>query len=688
MSRAAPADRARSAGNERGSSAVSIGSGVLGELEPAVRREWLVTNGIGGYAAGTLAGIPTRVYHGLLVASLRPPVDRRLAVGGLIEWATVGERRVALHAYEYADGSIDQRGFETLASFELDGARPVWTFAIGDVRLEKRVWMAHGRNTTYVRYALAPGSVRRAVALELTPLVSWRDHHAAGSAFEPRPQVQPTDDGSTQLGLAIRFPDAPVELRMLWDGGSAAAETDWYYGLRHREEAARGLPDRSDLLAAGRFVGTIGPGEPLTLTFTTEVAPPSSAEEALHAAIERERKLIALAGSPASPVVSALVLASDAFIVSRRIPAAGGLDREGRSIIAGYPWFNDWGRDTMIALPGLCLATGRHDEARTILSSFAGFVVDGLLPNNFPDSAGEEPGRNTVDASLWYPLAVAAYVDATGDLTLVDELLPTFSDILDCHLAGTRYGIGADRDGLLRAGEPGQQLTWMDARVGDREITPRIGKPVEIQALWVNALLAVGEWCRARDGAAAARYLEVAERARVAFVARFWRPELGYLADVVDGPDVDDDSLRPNQLFALSLREPLVDESIARSVLDTVGRELETPVGLRSLGPTDPRYARRYGGGPASRDTVYHQGTAWAWLAGAYADALVRFGGDEGVDRARAMLDGLRRQLVDAGLGSVSEIFDADPPFTPRGCPWQAWSVAEFLRAWRSVTGE
>jgi predicted glycogen debranching enzyme len=667
---------------------VSIGAGVLGELEPAVRREWLVTNGIGGYAAGTIAGIPTRVYHGLLVASLRPPVDRRLAVGGLIEWATVGGRRVALHTDEYADGSLDQRGFETLASFELEGARPIWTYALGDVRLEKRVWMAQGQNTTYVRYSLASGSAPRAIGLELTPLVSWRDHHAAGSAFEPRPQAQPTDDGSGQLGLAVRFPDAPVELRMLWDGGSAAAEADWYYGLRHREEAARGLPDRSDLLAAGRFVGTVRPGAPLTLTLTTEAAPPPSADEALRAAAERERQLIALAGSPASPIVSALVLASDAFIVSRRIPAAGGPDRDGRSIIAGYPWFNDWGRDTMIALPGLCLATGRHDEARTILSSFAGFVIDGLLPNNFPDSAGEEPGRNTVDASLWYPLAVAAYVDATGDLTLVDELLPTLRDILDRHLAGTRYGIGADEDGLLRAGEPGQQLTWMDARVGDREITPRIGKPVEIQALWLNALVAVGDWCRVRDDAAGARYLEVAERARAAFVARFWHPELGYLADVVDGPDGDDVSLRPNQLFALSLREPLVDGAIAASVLDIVGRELETPVGLRSLGPTDPRFAGRYGGGPAARDGVYHQGTVWAWPAGAYSDALVRFGGEDGPDRARAMLDGLCRHLTDAGLGSVSEIFDADPPFTPRGCPWQAWSVAEFLRAWRSLTGE
>ena len=453
-------------------------------------------------------------------------------------------------------------------------------------------------------------------------------------------------------------------------------------------ETARGLPDRSDLLAAGRFVGTVRPGASLTLTLTTETVPPVRADEALVAATEREVGLLAAAGSPDSPVVRALVLAADAFIVQRRIPVADGSDHDGRSIVAGYPWFNDWGRDTMIALPGLCLATGRHGEARTILRSFAGFVVDGLLPNNFPDTAGDEPGRNTVDASLWYPLAVAAYVDATGDETLITELLPTLRTILDHHLAGTRYGIGADRDGLLRAGEAGQQLTWMDARVGDREITPRIGKPVEIQALWINALLVVGRWCRVLDEAAGDRYVEVAGRAGAAFVTRFWRPDLGYLADVVDGPNGDDESLRPNQLFALSLREPLVDHSIAESVLDIVGRELETPLGLRSLGPTDLRYSGRYRGGPAERDGVYHQGTAWAWLVGAYADALVRFGGDHGPNRAQTALDGLRRHLTDAGLGSLSEIFDADPPFTPRGCPWQAWSVAEFLRAWRSVTGE
>jgi predicted glycogen debranching enzyme len=675
-------------------SSIAFGPGVLGSLDAAVRREWLVTNGLGGYASGTLAGIPTRVYHGLLVASLRPPVDRRLVVGGLVEWATVSGRRHALHAIEYADGTIDQRGFELLAGFELDGARPVWTFALGDVRLEKRVWMAHGSNTTYVRFALAPGSAARDVALELTPLAAWRDHHATATAFEPAPrsEVLPPDGGWATTCLAVLFPGAEAALRMLWDGDAAEPEATWFRDLHHRAETERGLPDRSDLLAVGTFRGTVRPGAPLTLALTIEASPPDDPEAALQAARRREADLLAAAGSPDSPVVRDLVLAADAFLVRRDMPASSGEaaspTTDGRTIIAGYPWFNDWGRDTMIALPGLCLATGRHDEARTIMRSFAGFVADGLLPNNFPDVAGEEPGRNTVDASLWYPLAVAAYEDATGNPALVDELLPVLRDILDHHLAGTRYGIGADPDGLLRAGVPGQQLTWMDARVGDREITPRIGKPVEIQALWINALEVVGARCTARGHEAGPRYAGIAARARSSFVARFWRPELGYLADVVDGPGGDDLALRPNQVLALALREPLVDAAIAERVLDALGRELETPVGLRSLGPDDPRYAGHYGGGPAERDAVYHQGTAWSWLAGPYADALLRFGGETGRARAQGTLEGLRRHLWDAGIGSVSEIFDADPPFTPRGCPWQAWSVGELLRAWRSVTGE
>jgi len=386
--------------------------------------------------------------------------------------------------------------------------------------------------------------------------------------------------------------------------------------------------------------------------------------------------------------VAALVLAADAFLVRRAIPQPDGALADGRTILAGYPWFADWGRDTMIALPGICLATGRHAEAREILLSFARFVVDGLLPNNFPDEPDEEPGRNTVDASLWYVHALRAYERGTGDGTLVDALLPTVREILDRHLAGTRHGIRADFDGLLRAGEPGVQLTWMDARVEGREITPRVGKPVEIQALWIEALRLAAGWCRERGDPAGDRYRAVAIRAADSFRARFQRPDMAHLADVIDGPDGDDWTLRPNQVIALAIDEPLVGTDVARSVLDTVRRELETPVGLRSLAPSEAGYAGRFNGPAPWRDAAYHQGTVWAWAAGPYVGAVLRFGGADARERALAILDGVRGQLADGGLGSVGEVFDGDPPHDPYGCPWQAWSVGEVLRAWRAVTGE
>ena len=669
-------------------SRIAFGPEVGAQLEPAIRREWLVTNALGGYAAGTVAGVPTRVYHGLLVASLRPPVQRRVVVAGALVWLTVEGRRTALHALEHADGRVEPRGFEHLARFELDGARPVWTWELGDVRVEHRVWMAHGANTTYVRWALAPGSAHRSVSLEVTPLVTWRDHHDVSATFEPRPNLRPCAPAPMAHGLRARFPAAEAELRMLWDGDAADPASDWLTGLRHRAETARGLPDRTDVLAAGRFRTTLEPDRAATLVLTIEHEPPAPPDDALAAAAARDAVLLAQAQATEDPVLACLVLAADAFLVRRAIPKPDGSLTDGRTILAGYPWFADWGRDTMIALPGICLATGRHAEAREILTSFARFVADGLLPNNFPDEPGEEPGRNTVDASLWYVHAVEAYERVTGDRTLVDALLPTLCVILDRHLAGTRHGIRADHDGLLRAGEPGTQLTWMDARVDGREITPRIGKPVEIQALWIQALRLVAGWCRERGERGAARYLATADRATVTFRARFQRPDVGHLADVVDGPDGDDWTVRPNQVIALAVGAALVEPQVARSVLAAVRRELETPVGLRSLAPSEPGYAGRFNGPAAWRDAGYHQGTVWAWLIGPYVDAVLRFGGPGARERAHSILAGVRPHLEDAGLGSVGEVFDGDPPHDPFGCPWQAWSVGEVLRAWRVVRGE
>ncbi|MBI3748828.1 MAG: glycogen debranching enzyme family protein [Chloroflexi bacterium] len=650
---------------------VQLGPDVCGDLESGIRDEWLVTNGLGGYAFGTVAGPPTRVYHGLLVAALAPPVGRTVLVGGLLEWAVVDGERVALHALEHADGRIDGDGYRRLVSARLDGMRPVFTYAIGGVRIEKRIWMAEAANTTYVRYDSVGAD--RPIELELTPLTTFRDHH------ETRREA----DGIPGGPLRILAPDGSFAPH------GSEAQGRWIRDIRHREETARGLPDRSDLWAPGTARFAMSAGHPATLIFTAEPTDPQDPALALAAAVARETDLLELAGARgASDFVRDLVLAADQFLVRRDIPIGGDRTEPGRTVIAGYPWFNDWGRDTMISLPGLCLSTGRHAEAAAILRSFARFVRDGLLPNNFPDHAGEVPEYHTIDASVWYPLAVRAHAVATGSGALIDELLPTLRSLLDAHVAGTRFGIGMDpADGLLRGGAEGYQLTWMDARVDGWVVTPRRGKPVEIQALWISSLRAVGGWLveRGNPDGAGTRYLDLADRAVAAFVQRFWRPELGYLADVVDGPDGDDLSLRPNQVFALSVPYPLVQGEVAASVVDAVGRALAVPLGLRSLAPGDPAYRPVFQGDRRFRDAAYHQGTVWTWLIGPYAAAVARVRGD-----AAAGLDILRpfeAHLRTAGLGSVSEILEPEPPFEPRGCPFQAWGVAEVLRVWRALGG-
>jgi len=645
---------------------VELGPDVCADLEAGLRHEWLVTNGLGGYAFGTIAGPATRAYHGLLVAALSPPVGRTMLVGGMVEWATIDGERVALHAHEYADGTVDQHGYRRLLSVRLEGMRPVFTYAVGDVRIEKRVWMADGANTTYVRYSSVGAD--RPIELELTPLTTFRDHHALGHEA----------DG---------IPAGP--LRILAPGGSFTPAGRWFRGFRHREETARGLDDRSDLWATGEVRLALGGGRPASVVFSAEPDVPLGPEAALAAAIVRDGHLLEQAGAAeASAFVRDLVLAADQFLVRRDIPVGDAMEH-GRTVIAGYPWFNDWGRDTMISLSGLCLATGRHEEAATILRSFARFVRDGLVPNDFPDRADVAPDYHTIDASLWYPLAVRAHAVATGSTALVDELLPTLRAILDAHLAGTRFGIGMDpADGLLRGGAEGYQLTWMDARVDGWVVTPRRGKPVEIQALWINALRVVGGWLVERDdaGESGAGYLEIADRAQTAFLRRFWRPELGHLADVVDGPGGDDAALRPNQVFALSLPHALVDGEMAESVLDAVGRSLAVPLGLRSLAPRDPAYRPQYQGDRRVRDAGYHQGTAWTWLIGAYAEAVARVRADPAA--ALELLRPFEDHLRAAGLGSVSEILEPEPPFEPRGCPFQAWGVAELLRVWRALGGD
>jgi glycogen debranching enzyme len=671
---------------------VHFGREICGDLAAGLRREWLVTNGLGSYASGTLSGINTRSYHGLLVAALNPPVDRTVLVGGMVEWATYNGHRYALSAGEYVDGTIDPQGYRYLESFTLEGMLPVWNFALGDALVERRVWMTARAHTTHILYRLLRGSGD--VQLELTPLVTYRSFHALSSGRGWQPAIEPGDREVT-----IHPYDGATSFALLATDGKFNPEGSWWWNFKYRAETERGLNDRGDLYAPGTFSGSFGPGGRFALTLTSETGERGFEDTMLTAASERQRKLLRTAGvQTAHPVVQQLTLAADQFIVGR-MESSPGAGQNGnlpataesrptynnRTIIAGYHWFNDGGRDTMISLRGLTLATGRPEDGSNILRSFAGYVKDGLLPNNFPDQSGVVPGYNTADATLWYVVAVHSYVKTTGDNSLLDELLPILKDIVACHMQGTRYHIGVDpEDGLLHAGEPGVQLTWMDAKVGDLVVTPRIGKPVEINALWYNTLCMLAELLSSHGKDQTAKdYLKESARVRDSFLKRFLRPGYAYLADVVDGPVGDDFTLRPNQIFALSLPYPLVQGADAARIVETIGRVLLTSYGLRSLTPDDPAYRGTYYGNRYQRDTSYHQGPVWTWLMGAFAEAHYRAYGDPVA--ALELLRPFADHLCDAGLGTISEILEGDPPHLPKGCMAQAWGVAEVLRLWREL---
>ena len=648
----------------------------------AFGREWLVTNALGGFACGTIAQANTRRYHGLLVASLQPPVQRVVMVAKVEVLARYRAGEYELSCNEFVDGTIAPRGFELLSSFADDDGVPVWTYACADALLEQRVWMARGRNTTYLTFKLREAG--SALDLELRPLCTYRDYHShtrGGWAL----QVVPEERGCRVTAFAGARP-----YRLLIDRGEYHSEPDWYWNFFHRAEAERGLDAQEDLFRPGTFRARLEPGEQVTLIATAE---PDFEVPSVGLEREQKRRRALLRTTPAdSPRwIQRLTLAADQFIVTR---ASRSGEVQGTTVIAGYPWFSDWGRDTMIALPGLALATGRYADAAAILRTFAGHVSEGMLPNRFPDG-GEAAEYNTVDATLWFFHAVSAYLAATEDRALLREVYPTLCDIIAWHRRGTRYGIHVDsQDELLYAGQAGVQLTWMDAKVGDWVVTPRIGKAVEINALWHYALSQLASWARVlKDPRAAADYQAAAGRVAASFADTFWYPAGGYLYDVVDGPDGTvehgrrvDASLRPNQIFAVSLGSDLLDSSRARAVVDVCARELLTPVGLRSLAPRDPHYAARYTGDPRARDGSYHQGTVWSWLLGPFVLAHHRVYGN--AEHALALLAGLASHLEEGCIGSISEIMDGNSPHRPRGCFAQAWSVAETLRAYHSLTAQ
>ena len=656
---------------------VSFGREICGQMEAAEKREWLVTNGIGGFASGTVAGHLTRRYHGLLFAALHPPVGRTLLVAKVDETVRYNGALFPLATNRWASGVVEPNGYLNIEEFRLEGTTPVWKFALADALIEKRVWMQAGANTTFVQYRMLRGRGR--ADLDLKALVNYRDYHANTHAGGWQMKIDVAEGGCRVQA----FGDAvPFFLR----SGTARYEPahEWCVNYDLAVERDRGLDDKDDHLHAANFRGTLSVGKTLTLVFSTDPEARLDGVDARKARVDYERALqgrwqsaFPKAAETAPAWIRQLILAADQFIVQRPLPEDSG----GRSVIAGYHWFADWGRDTMVALAGLTLATGRPEVARNILRTYARFADGGMLPNNFPD-AGSRPEYNAMDAALWYVEAVRQYFAETRDTQTLESLFPVLAGIIEAYTRGTRHQIKMDPgDGLVIAGAPGVQLTWMDARVGDRPVTPRTGKPVEVNALWHNALVTLAQFARAL-GKPHEPHERMAERTRQGF-QRFWNSEAGCCFDVLDTPEgTNDASLRPNQIFAVSLpASPLTPEQ-QRGVVDVCARRLLTSYGLRSLAPGEPEYQGRYAGGPRERDAAYHQGTVWGWLLGPFVLAHLRVYQDPAL--AASFLEPMGHQLHSYGLGTLAEIYDGDPPFAPRGCIAQAWTVGEVLRAWHA----
>lgn len=686
-----------------------VGPDICQNLREGLDHEWLVTNGLGGYGAGAINGATTRSYHGLLVAALHPPVERTVLVTKIDEEVTLpdGETR-KLGVNKYKDGTIDPQGYQYLERVGLEGDIPYFIYRLSEtLTLEKRIWMEYGQNTTYVQYVLQ-GSLdeeseknAQPLTLNLLPFCLSRDYHATTQGAQDWHFL--LDNEGSRYRIRAYEGAPPVSLI----AGPTATFTPtgyWYWHVFHVRDSERGLPDAEDVYQPGIFHVPMAPGQRVTLVLSAEsdlaaeFGGPQHEElvaQALSRHYLRIKQLLAVAAPTISklslhnPVQARLVVAADEFIVARPDYANGNegkqelrLSPDRKTIIAGYPWFTDWGRDSMISLPGLMLSTGRYSEARGLLKAFASFTHDGLIPNRFPDS-GASPEYNTVDATLWMFHALHSYLSTTGDWTLLKELFPVLSTIIQWHVKGTDYGIGVDpADGLLRAGAPGVQLTWMDAKVGERVITPRRGKPVEVNALWYCALTYMESWA-VHLSTDATQYSQLRSQVSQHFAARFWYEAGGYLYDVVDVDGVagqNDTALRPNQLFAASLTHNLLSEEQTRSMFQQVTTHLLTPMGLRSLSPDNPEYHNHFNGDRIQRDSAYHQGAVWPWLIGPYIDVHLY------LNNNRAALLPLLEPLIDhlwvACLGTISEVAEPELPYTPGGCFAQAWSVAELLRCW------
>ena len=635
---------------------------VLQNFADATQHEWLETNGLGGWSGSSIIWANTRRYHGLLVAAIVPPAERLVLLSKLDETIVKADKRIGLSVNLYGGDIIHPNGHHYLSKFSKE-LFPEWVYEAEEIQLKKTIGMIHGENTIVVIYDVVEAD--SSFTLELLPLMAARGYHSLSHAG---PQIHWDVDFNN--GIFHNQPDGKVNLFINVPGSSYRHTPRWFNNFQYSVEQYRGLDFTEDLFNHGVLSVELKKGDSLGIIISTDDPAGRDADELL--AKESLRRQLLLNQQPGDETLQQLVLAADQFIVKR--------DEDLKTVIAGYHWFADWGRDTMISLPGLCLSTGRFEDARKIIAAFAQSVSMGMLPNRFQDN-GEAPEYNNVDGTLWYFIAVYKYLQASGDKKFVlDDILPVLKDIIEWHYRGTRYHIHDETDGLLYSGEEGVQLTWMDAKVGDWVVTPRTGKAVEIQALWYNALSVYTELLRMnKEHQEAEAISEKAVQVKENFLQQFWNKEKGYLFDVIEG-DLKDTTLRPNQLFAISLPFALLEGKQAKAILKVVEKKLYTPVGLRSLSQDDARYVGVYGGDAMHRDSAYHQGTVWSWLLGPYVDAIIKVNGEKGKLKAAKVIDNFKYHLSEGCIGSVSEIFDAESPHHPRGCVAQAWGVAEVLR--------
>ena len=692
-----------------------LGREIFTDRQQALEREWLITNGIGGFGGASLSGALTRRYHGLLIAALQPPLGRTVLLSKLDEHIEVSGQFFRLDVNEWTSGPASLSGFFYLERAEFRGTIPTFVYRLPDGFLHKTCWMEYGANTVYVRYEYVAGPEGQPLELGVRPLANCRDYHEDTKGSADRQFKVTPDDGEASLSswTVEAWPGAPRWQLVAFDRPAQYRPegAEWFWGFHYRQEQYRGLTADEDLYCLGTWATHLTPGQSVTFVGTVEPleAVARLYPDALERELARQQALLVQSGQAQNSdaydrLATRLTLAADQFVVGRPDAARPGqLQADYRTVIAGYPWFSDWGRDTMIALPGLAVVTGRYSEAALILRSFARFVSQGMLPNRFPDPDPnardgslrplEESDYNTVDASVWYFDAVQKYLDATGDDDLGRELYPVLADMVRWHVKGTRFGIKVDPlDGLLASGGPGLQLTWMDVKIGDWVVTPRSGKPIEISALWYRACRVMENLAGRYAAPEASYYQGLAAKVAANFEKTYWYEAGGYFYDCIN-PDGQpsgqpDASLRPNQAIALAVAPELVRPELRKAALAVVRDQLLTPYGLRTLNRENPDYKPEYKGGPFERDSAYHQGTVWPWLLGPYALAVLKTGvGEPGPDDdLRSGLEALLAPFLDhidrACVGQVSEVFEAEPPFRPGGCVAQAWSVAQLLEIW------